>query len=312
MGKAAQATEAARQSKIASMESRIAGLLQENQALRYRDEVRSLQLARLAALAGVTDEMAAIERHAARVVQADVNNPASPIPDPPEAAPTETTEQTLQPETNDDARTPGETPGSTGRVPAEQVDTPLQPGESMPTSPATQLVDVTAPVAGTPTHVPNEQTRIETDVRTGEPGTWETAFPLNPAFGQDPQAQQSGNSGGTGQMTEVPGSSRTSGRTMASLRLAKLRIAAGLARGDEFAVAGQIEGDRSLSDAVINHEINTLSSVTKAASRQARPANLVPKSASNGQRQAPSMNTVAAVPASVGAGELDEASELFL
>lgn len=312
MGKAAQATEAARQSKIASMESRIAGLLQENRTLRYRDEVRSLQLARLAALAGVTDEMVAIERQAARVVQADVNNPASPIPDPPEAAPTETTEQTLQSETNDDARRPGETPGSTNRVPAEQTDTPLQPGETMPTSPATQLVDVTAPVAGTPTHVPNEQTRIETDVRTGEPGTWETAFPLNPAFGQDPQAQQSGNSGGTGQMTEVPGTSRNSSRTVASLRLAELRIQSGLARGDKYAVAGQIEGDRKLSDAVIDHEIATLSSVTKAAARQARPANLVPKAASGGQRQAPSLNSTAAVPASVGSGDLDEASELFL
>lgn len=314
MGKAAQATEAARLQRVASLESTVRALTQENAALRYQDQVRSLQLARLAALAGVSDEMRAIERQAARVVQADINNPASPIPDPPDVAPTETTEQTLQPETGDDARRPGETPGSVNKVPATQVDTPLQPGETLPTSPATQLVDVTAPVVDTKTHVPNEMTRIEEDVRTGEPGTWETAFPLNPAFGQDPQAQMSGNSGGSGQMTEVPGSGaqRNSSRTMAALRLAKLRIQAGLARGDEFGIAGQIEADAKMSDAMINHEITTLSTLTRAATRQQRPANLVPKAASGGQRQAPSLNAAAAVPASVGAGSLDEASELFL
>jgi hypothetical protein len=275
MSKAVEAAMVAQQSVIDS--------------LTRKNAVLEAQLAFLAKAAGVETQFAAIQR------QADINNPASPVPDPGEEQAYETTEQALAPETMDNPQTPGETPGSVNRVPAEQTDVPMSPGVTMPTSPANQLVDVTAPVAGTNTgEVPLNQTRIETDVRVGDPmanagSDQAKMFPwIIGSSGGDPIA---------------------SNRTMASLRLAKLRKNAGLAQGDEFRVATAIETDASLPDVVIANEIRTLESLGKVASKRERPAGLVPRAASGG-RSAPSMASLGQSTAVSYAD--DDASDLFL
>jgi hypothetical protein len=281
MSKAVEAAVVAQQSvidrlvhKITAQDARINVLAQQN--------------AMLAKLAGVDAQFAAIQR------EADVNNPASPVPDPPEQPAPESTEEAVTPETMDDPQNPGETPGSVQHVPAEQVTTPLEPGMTMPTPPANNLIDVQAPVAGTNTgEVPLEQRRIETDVRVG-----------------DPMANA-----GSDEAKMFPWTmgAANSNRTMASMRLAKLRVTSGLAQGDEFAVAASIEADGSLSDVALAHEIRTLEAMGKVAAKQQRPAGLVPRAAS-ASRTAPSMAASAPAMVSGTGGGFDDmdAQDLYL
>lgn len=247
--KMSKATEAA----VAALTRKVAVLEQQN--------------AFLAQLAGVAPQFQEIRR------RADLNNPASPIPDPASAQATESTEQALQSATNDNVQNPGETPGSVNRVPAELTTTPLAPGEVLDTPPASNLIDVTAPTAGTETQLPLSQTRIETDVRVDP----------DPLKAHGPGVGGAGNDGTAFPWTMSAKDQKeaaSANRTMASIRLAKLRLTAGVARGDELQVAAAIETDRNLSDAMIVHEINTLSAVTRAtAGRQARPSHLVPRAA---------------------------------
>jgi hypothetical protein len=250
-------------------------------------EKLKLKLAYVARLAGVSDEMDAIEKRANQIKRADVANPGQPVPDPASQGPTESTEQAVTPETYDDPRRPGQTPGSVQDLPADATDLALNPGETLPTSPYGDMVDVTAPVAGTETHVPNEQTRIETDVRVGDPMSMDTAFPWvtspNQSNGQPPASGEMGQ----GKAASVSSEDLARVRTFASITLARLRIQAGIAQGDDLSVAGSIE-QSELTDGAIDHEIKTLSKVQKAAAQRPRPAGLVPRSAS-AQRTTPSL-----------------------
>lgn len=301
--KKAAATEAS--SRIAALEQRVA----------VQDEIIKVagqQLHYLATVAGVGKQFEAIKREGAKKI-ADILNPAQPIPDPPGGAPTETTEQAEQPKTFDDPRNPGLTPGSTDGVPAQQVDTPLAPGVTLPTAPFNQMVDVSQPVAGTETHVPYDQTKIETDVRVGDPmvnadNPQGYAFPLNPEFAQDGVAT-------VNTTTPVGGP----GRTMASIHLARLRKSAGLVEAsvDELVEAAKIEKDASLSDQMIAHEIDTLGGVVKAAKRTTatrRPqGGPLPKVANVAERRVPSLagaTDAIATMASAGIAD-DDASALF-
>lgn len=142
----------------------------------------------VAKLAGISKQVTAIRK------KADVLNPAQPIPDPNPVAPSETTQEAATPEAYDDVRNPGATPGSLTHVPAETTTVALQPGEDLPTQPFNQLVDVQAPVENTSTQLPLNQTRIETDVRVGDPMNQEIAYPWtmggNQSNGQRTAASQ--------------------------------------------------------------------------------------------------------------------------
>lgn len=299
-------------SKLAALEKRVAEQGRMIRAQAAMLETAGQQLHYLGTLAGTNKEFDAIKAQGAKKI-ADIMNPAQPIPDPPSSGPTESTEQAEQPETFDDPRNPGLTPGSTQGVPAQQVDTPLQPGATLPTAPFNQMVDVTQPVAGTETHVPNNQTKIETDVRVMDDpmngqGPSAPAFPLNPAFAPDGAA-----SVGTAQQVGGPG------RTMASIHLARLRKRAGLVSPnvDDLVEGAKIEKDASLTEEAIRTEIRTLEGVAKVASAQAqvrRPqGGPIPRTA-RADRRAPSLaaNTESVVAlASAGVDE-DDASDLFL
>src|SRR4029077_12850984 len=107
-------------------------------------------------------------------IQADVDNPAQPVPAPPSEAPEETTEQTLNPAGRDDVTSIGESPvadvspDAQTSVDASQtvLDEPLDLNEE----------EVTAPVAGTEGPLPLDDVKIETDVRVGNPDDPNPAF----------------------------------------------------------------------------------------------------------------------------------------
>jgi hypothetical protein len=267
--------------------SKTAAALAQAQARRIaelsaQNEVLSAQLRFLASAAGIDRELAEVGRRVMRR-HADILNPASPVPDPPQAPPTETTEQALQPESMDNAGRPGTTPGANSRVPAQQTTTAITPGVEMQTPAATNLIDVTAPVQGTnPSQdggVPLEQRRIETDVRIdpdplkahgpgiGGQGDNGAAFPW---ILDARQPGQAGQSGGMQQQASL-GEADASRRTFASIRLAKMRVQAGLAQGEELAVAARIEKDASMPTAVIEHEISTLEQLGRAGMTRQQP-----------------------------------------
>jgi hypothetical protein len=265
---------------VAAQQTVIDSLRADNARLASINELRGIEIDFIARVAGISNEIEAIR------ATADLNNPASPVPDPASEGPSETTEQAATPEARDDAQALGETPGSVAGVPAETTDVALNPGQSLPTAPFGQMTDVTSPVAGTETQLPLDQTRIETDVRVGNPDD------PNPAFPWTLSAKESRE------------------RTLASLRLARLRISAGLAQGEDIMVAAAIEADASLSNDLIDNEINVLSSVSKAASRQPRPTGLVPRSASV-ERTVPSLVGDSAPSLSTTAG-LDDTADADL
>lgn len=270
-------------------------------AARAQLAVQGQQIALIARLAGVTAEVDALAK-TATLKQADIANPAQPIPDPGEQGPSETTEQAATPETNDDVRSPGQTGNSTAGVPAASTDTALTPGGTLPAEPYGNLQDVTAPVSGTNTgEVGGDQTRIETDVRVGQPMVPDVAFPWTISDNQSNSAPPS-----TGEMAGAGGPSRTH----ACLHLARLQIQAGVASGSDLAVSARMEADSSLTDAIIQHEINVLERVTKAATARPAPSNgrVATRSA---ERVAPSLASRATASAAPLAGD-DGLGDLFV
>jgi hypothetical protein len=245
--------------------------------------VQGQQIALIARLAGVTAEVEALAK------TADIANPAQPIPDGPEQAPSETTEQAATPETSDDVRSPGQTGNSTAGVPAASTDTALTPGGTLPAEPYGNLQDVTSPVSGVNTgEVGGDQTRIETDVRVGDPAQWDVAFPWTIS-----DNQSNSNPPSTGEMAGASPS-----RTHACLRLARLQIQAGLTPGaDDLQLAASLEADTNRSNAMIDHEIGVLTGVVKAAS-SARPAQSSGRVAARStERVAPSLASQASASA---------------
>lgn len=266
--------------------------------LRAENAALAGQMRFLAELAGVSGEMNAIRAEAMRRA-GDLNNPGQPVPDPPEGPPTETTEETLQAGAQGDASRPGTEPGSTQGVPAAATTTAITPGVEIQTPPAANLIDVTAPVQGTnPSEdggVPLSQLRIETDVRVdpdplkaqgpgiGGAGDNGTAFP----WMMDAALPGGGN-----------GEAKAASRVMASVRLARLRVTAGLERGDELDVASRIEADASLTPGLIDHEIALLTRMGRtAAARRPQQRTATRSGPSLAAPPAPPMVMVGAAPA---------------
>ncbi len=227
-------------------------------ALARKQAVQDLLIDYVADLAGVSKQVTAIRK------RADLDNPAQPVDNPPSEPVTESTEEAATPEARDNVQAPGMTPGSVDNVAADTTDVALAPGESLPTAPFNQLVNPQAPVAGTETQLPLDQTRIETDVRVGDPTNPETAYPWTIA-----------SAGGN--------------RVTASIHLARLQIESGMSNEtSDLVLGGKIAASES-PDAEIESTIRTLEAVRKAAStKQARPASLVPRAAS-AQRTVPSL-----------------------
>lgn len=268
------------------------------------------QIKRLTAGLQHLSRIAGLEHHVAsamglRFVQADVQNPAEPVPEPPAVPAVGGTVQTKTPEAFADVTAPGLVPGSTNDVAADATTTNYTPGEDIAAPAFRNLQDVTAPIEGTQTQRPLSETRTEHDVRVGDPMNPQTAFPMTGPF---QQAQR------TARKTAQQEAEERSNRTMASLRLARLRISAGLhemAPGTENAdleLSAAIAKDAALSTQAIEQEIATLTAVRDRQRQTAAAHNpsLVPRTAA--RRQAPPMS---------GAGRsavstTEDATDLFL
>lgn len=240
-----------------------------------------------------------------RFVQADVQNPAQPVPEPPAVPSTESTEETKTPEAFADVQAPGLVPGSTNDVAADVTTTNYTPGQDVPAPAVKQLVDVTAPVDGTQTQRPLKETKTETDVRVGDPMNPQTAFPPQGGFAQQQRTSSV-------QKTAQQIAAEASLRTMSSLRLARLRLKAGVepfTEGDiaaDMALGQRIEREASLTQNDIEREIVTLDAVVRRqGAQQQRNPRLVPKAASG--RQAPPM-----AGSGVAAGFDGDDSDLFM
>jgi hypothetical protein len=227
---------------------------------------------------------------------ADAQNPGQPVPEPPAQPAPESGVDAKTPEAFADVSAPGMVPGTTNDVAADATTTAYTPGMDIAAPAFHQLVDVTAPVDGTQNPRPLEETKTLTDVRVGDPMRPDVAFPLRGDFAN---AQR------TSSRQEDVGR-----RTMASIRLARLQIAAGLGEGDDLALGTQIEKDASRSLTSIEQEIATLDKVRVAASRRRVSQNprLVPRTASAGPRPTLSLQTQAV--SQSGAAEEDN-SDLF-
>ncbi|MFI0967086.1 hypothetical protein ACH4S8_37730 [Streptomyces sp. NPDC021080] len=258
--------------------------------------IQGQQIAFIARMAGVSAEVNAIGSKTA-----DIANPAQPVPDPGEQSASETTEQAATPETNDDVRSPGQTGNSTQGVPAASTDTALTPGGTLPAEPYGNLVDVTAPVSGTMTgEVGGDQTRIESDVRGMDPMQPEVAFPWTISDNQSNSAPPSSG--------EMAGGSPS--RTHACLRLARLQIQAGLAKGDDITLAAALEADGRRTDELINHEIGILSGIARAATAKAPAEGTAPRTVRSAARVAPSLASQSTATSTAREDLVD--SDLFL
>jgi hypothetical protein len=222
-----------------------------------------------------------VHRAAALTSTADVNNPAQPLPDPASEGPSETTDQALAPEGRDDPESVGASP-VTNVAPAattsvESTDTVANEGLDL------NEQDVTAPVAGTEGPRPLSEVKIETEQRIGP---WQGNDP-NPAFPlQGPFAERARTTGAEGEPQPVLASE---GRTWASLRLARLRIQAGIATSpDDLTLGTTIANDTAVTDDAIQTEIDALSKVMQAnaGQRQSQRRDLVPQPAAVGARTA--------------------------
>lgn len=279
---------------LAEQQSQIDGLKRQAAAQATGIEHLSRGLQALATMAGREKQVAA-----AMLKRADVQNPAQPVPEPPAVPATQSTEEVKTPEAMANVQTPGLVPGSTNDVAADATTTVYTPGQDIPGPAFKNLIDVTAPVDGTQGPRPLSEVKTETDVRVGDPMKPDVAFPLR----------------GPWQNAQRTSSQDSSLRTMASLRLAKLHIEAGLSPGenDEFVVAAVIEKDASRSTEDIEKEIGLLGQVHKAAVKRTQAPNpsLVPRTASGVPRITPSMQN-APIQRGASLEHADDAEELFL
>lgn len=213
---------------------------------------------------------------------ADIQNPGQPVPEPPAQPAPESGVDAKTPEAFADVNAPGMVPGTTNDVAADATTTAYTPGLDIAAPAFHELVDVTAPVAGTQGPLPLEMVKTLTDVRVGDPMRPDVAFPLRGDFAN---AQR------TSSRQEDAGR-----RTMASIRLARLQISAGLVDGDDdLVVAAGIERDANRTLASIEQELATLDRVRVAASRRRSSQNprLVPRAASAGPRSTLSLQAEA-------------------
>lgn len=196
---------------------------------------------------------------------ADEKNPANPIPEPAAQAAEITTQDAKTPAATTDVTSPmGVTLPNVG--PAATTDVQSQGGTVLDESLDLNEVDVTAPVQGTQTN--DSANKVETEIvsQVDNPPDSGTMFPLD--------------GGPFSEQQKVQGNARA----FASLRLARLRIEAGIVPAQDDVLLGQaIASDATLTNSAIGAEIDTLSKVVTANRRQPSQAvarSLVPRTAS--------------------------------
>lgn len=217
------------------------------------------KIARLAA------ENAVLRRRAGLIRTADEENPGQPVPEPAAQAPAQSTGDARAADATTDVTTPGSAITDVSPMATTDVTTPGAAATNVAPA-ATQ--DVTAPVAGGAEMPSYEQsvTLVQPDASGANNGTDRTN-----AFAEDNSWVQSAEA--------------VRARTFACLRLAKLRIQAGLESDDDLVIAQRIEASKPSDDA-IRTEIRTLTAVVQkqaaAAPRRREAARTAPSLASIG------------------------------
>lgn len=282
----------------------------QERTLRFAAEARvdtlERQMLRLAQLVGADAdaELRAINeqgfqahsslmKRAASIKVADQRDPAQPVPEPGAQPPVVTEQEAAQPAARTDVTQLGATPVTDVSADASiALDQPYGTTAFQPLD--LNEVDVTAPVANTQGHLPPEQTIVPVEVRVGDPDDPTAAFGWT-LDGQGSPAGQTGGSVGSGAPTQrasgsppgvMPGTravKNTGQISVSALRLARLRIQARIASGDDLQIAASIEENPAMTEEAMNAEIRTLSQVLNAQPQpQARVAanrGLVPRSA---------------------------------
>lgn len=181
-------------------------------------------------------------------VTADDANPANPIPSPGAEAPFSTLQQERDSGTKGDVAGIGGVPGATD-VAADATDTVDSIGGVKADTPYNISEDVTKPTEGTDGHRPLDEVRTVPEIQFGDALKPDAAFPLQGEF--------------AGRATVG-----SAARGFAALRLARLRISAGIETGDDVVVAQRIESDASLSDQTLAYEADVLSKTLTAQAKR--------------------------------------------
>ena len=250
-------------------------------------------------------QRAGLEAHLAKIVHADVENPAQPVPQPGGEAPVQSTEDALAGDSANpvsrsapaggnpiDLSTPGTVPGSTDNVPADATTSVDAIGTVLDVPAFQENQDVTQPVTGTTEALPIDQVKTEVEVVAPAPTT-EVAYPLD------------------GGPFSQPMSTSGNARFIASLRLARLRIGAGIASGEDVGIAQAIAAS-DVSDDAIAREVMTLESVKAASVPLGGPTAAARRVAPHtAARTTPSLaptgdEAIATVPMSVTAAVVDD------
>jgi hypothetical protein len=211
--------------------------------------------------------------------RADEQNPAQPVPSPAPEAPYATTADAETPEAHADVRAPGLVPGTNNDTAADATTTTYTPGLDLDSPALNNLIDVTRPVDGTQGPRPLGETKTLVDVRVGDPMNSQVAFPVNGPYANAQRTSSVQDSGL---------------RSVAALKLARLRISLGMAESDDDLVLMEsIVRDASLSEDMIQREITSLEKASagvqaRTAAQVEAPRNLVPRSAA--VRTMPAMN----------------------
>lgn len=247
---------------------------QQMMALQHREIVGLREaVATLAVAAGVGNhpKFARLVRQAGVRLAADNEAPAT------------STQQAAQPEATDDVESVGAVPGSANDNVTPEAVTDVNNSDVTVNPPVLDnLQDVTAPVAGTDAVVPDAGD-------AGSASQVTVGTPSNEAFDKPEDS---------GWKTSARGSETE--RFVASMRLARLRVAAGIEQGEDLALAEKIaSGEDTLGEIVA--QANALSAVAARQSRQPDPStrHLVPRAAASRSgvipvRQQPSMQATAA------------------
>lgn len=209
---------------------------------------------------------------------ADVENPAQPVPEGGQQAAPNSTADTLAPATTTQVTSPGGVMPAPG---AAATTVPTTPGGVVPAAPAA-TIDVTAPTSGYQQSADTMVTNV--DVNTAGETIGDNAF--------------------------QEGWTAAQSRTFASLRLARLRIQAGIESGDDLTVSQKIASSRMSNDA-IRSEIQTLQQVAAQRPRQAQ-ATRVASARQEIVRGIPSLVSTASPVVTLGAPSLAVDSGEFL
>ncbi len=236
--------------------------------LQTRNETLERQMAHMAAVSGQgkpLGEIATVGRKRAALIMrraASAANPAQPVGEPQGQPAPESEWDAMQPGAMTDVTAVGSSPLT--NVMSDAMTSVTEPyGVYANTPLGLNRTDLTVPVAGTQYQVPPNMSIVPVDVRAAQSNP-ETAYPWTIGPNGQPAVLPPGSSvGNPPSVGQVGESVPEEKKAYAAMRLARLRIEAKVAQGDDLSVAAAIDSS-GMSIGDIHREINTLTQVAAA------------------------------------------------